>query len=614
MINGYFICKYDRTSCGGVVLESDALVKFHGKEHVLEGAAVSCGVDGKVYQIEGGIPNITSRGTHVAGTLHSFSNCPCRAEIKASEHAAFYAAADSSPNDLQLRMRAFAVPPAYRSPDPVDRPLAPYPEEIEEEEEEVELEQSITLRIGVFFDGTGNNRSNSEKVYGCFARNVNLEEAAEDIRRFCLSQGFDGQGSAPDDSRGNDSSNVARLYDLYRNNSEEQLNDDEVFAAFPVYIEGIGTSSIERDSRFSQATGRGAQGVRARVEQSPGLLLKILKTFQGNNPDRRIKRIEFDIFGFSRGAAAARDFANEVLKGAYGVVGKAMPPGTPGLEETFAWRRNSDFCINFIGIFDTVAAISAPLQGDFSGNNNLNPGIDIRLAPDAARKVVHLVAQDERRYNFSLNKAGNDIVLPGAHSDLGGGYRPDVTERLLLSKPHHSEIGWYTPITSAPSYQYAQADLLMLKAQYFNYGLPLEIRTWQVELTSNVKGIAEKTRRLYAAVFVERTVHSDLALVYLRIMRELAVQHGVPFQEIPAKNKRLALPQALVPINEKLLAYALGKTTTYGLTTAEEQLLYQRYVHLSSHWTPVTHDMAQRDFVFINRPGDNGRRTVHPNE
>jgi type VI secretion system secreted protein VgrG len=623
MAEGYFIRENDRTTCGGIVLDSNSTVVMHGEAHVLEGARVTCGVDGKVYEIEGGISFIRSQGKRVAGTLDSFSTCPCRAEFHAASHKGSYhkaiTNADRQTENTDTpgaRRRPPSLPILPALPETNRRShSADVPEETEEEEEEVELEQVITLRVGMFFDGTGNNRTNSELAFRCFARDLGLEDAAEDIRRFCEMQGYDGHGGAPDDSRGNDSSNVAKLYDLYQNDSERRLPDDETEASLRVYVEGIGTSSTAGDSRFSQGTGLGAQGVRSRVEQSPALLLKTLKTFQENNPDKRIKQIEFDVFGFSRGAAAARDFANEVLKGERGIVAKALPAGTPGLDENFAWRHNTDFCINYIGIIDTVAAIAAHLHGDFSGNNANNPGINIRLAPDAAKKIVHLVAQDERRYNFSLNQAGSaDIVLPGVHSDLGGGYRPDVTERVLLSRPQFSDIDLASAISTAPSYQRAMTDLLRLQKQYAKYGLSLRVRTWESEVTVRAKGDLQRAKRIYAAVSSERTVHNDLALVYLRVMRELAVQNGVPFQEIPTKNRRLALPEELLPVAEKLINYALGKTSAYGLTANEEALIYRRYVHISSHWNPVNDWISGIETVFINRPGDSDLRTVHPND
>ncbi|MEX6675734.1 DUF2235 domain-containing protein [Pseudomonas sp. W2Oct36] len=467
----------------------------------------------------------------------------------------------------------------------------------------------------MFFDGTGNNRDNSEKARACYARDVNLAEAAPDIVAFCQKHGFDGNGGAPDDSFGNDSSNVAKLFELYRDDSDKQIPDEEIEAALRVYVEGIGTSSTKGDSLYSQATGLGAQGVRARVEESPGLFLETLRKFEQNNPNKRIQRIEFDIFGFSRGAAAARDFANELLKGEESILAAALPTGSPVLADRFAWQRQKDFCINYIGIFDTVAAIADWMHGDFNGNNAINPGIDIRLAPGTARKVVHLVAKDERRFNFSLNQAGGtEISLPGVHSDLGGGYLPDMVERVMLSKPRNNEIAKNAPNHSAVSYQLTQQDLQQVEAIYANYALPLEIRTWHVDVTHNAKGDVSHTKRVYAAVSCQREVRNDLALVYLRIMRELAVQHSVPFREVPDEDKRLALPSELQPIHEKLKAYALGKSSSYGLSPTEEALLYQRYIHLSAHWNPVTNPSAERDTLFTNRPGENYLRTVHLNE
>ncbi|KAF1029294.1 MAG: Actin cross-linking toxin VgrG1 [Pseudomonas sp.] len=274
-------------------------------------------------------------------------------------------------------------------------------EELEEEEEEVEQEH-ITLRIGVFFDGTGNNRSNSERVSGCFAQDVGLADSAEDIRKFCAAYGYDGKGSSPDNSYGNDTSNVAKLYDLYMDQQDNILSVDAKTANLAIYVEGIGTRSIGEDSPYSQGTGLGAQGVRARVKETPALFIKAIRAFQENNPDKKVELIEFNIFGFSRGAAAARNFANEVLKGEQSILAKALPTGAPILAGNFKWQAKKDVLINFIGIYDTVAAIANPLRLDFNGHNANNPGINIVLAPDTAKKVVHLVAKNERRYNFSL--------------------------------------------------------------------------------------------------------------------------------------------------------------------------------------------------------------------
>ncbi|MFO2462152.1 PAAR domain-containing protein [Pseudomonas sp. 15FMM2] len=81
MDTGYFIGRGDKTSCGGEVLEGDNRVSLYGLLHACEGDRVTCGKDGQAYTILGGISHISSHGRHMAGTLDSFSSCPCRAQL-----------------------------------------------------------------------------------------------------------------------------------------------------------------------------------------------------------------------------------------------------------------------------------------------------------------------------------------------------------------------------------------------------------------------------------------------------------------------------------------------------------------------------------------------------
>ena len=108
-----------------------------------------------------------------------------------------------------------------------------------------------------------------------------------------------------------------------------------------------------------------------------------------------------DIIGFSRGAALALHFANQVQE------------DKPGAE------------VRFLGLWDTVASFGLP-------GNDLNIGWDLTL-PDNVKKCFHAMALDERRGNFPLTrvkpqKAGGSIKdrlqevwFRGVHSDVGGG-------------------------------------------------------------------------------------------------------------------------------------------------------------------------------------------------
>jgi len=81
MATGHFIRQGDRTYCGGQVMAGDGRTTMSGMPHAREGDPVSCGKDGKVYKIWGGIGIITSNGKRPAGTLDSYSTCPCNAQF-----------------------------------------------------------------------------------------------------------------------------------------------------------------------------------------------------------------------------------------------------------------------------------------------------------------------------------------------------------------------------------------------------------------------------------------------------------------------------------------------------------------------------------------------------
>lgn len=236
---------------------------------------------------------------------------------------------------------------------------------------------------------------------------------------------------------------------------------------------------------------------------------------------------------------------------------------------------------------------------------------------------MHLVARDEIRHNFAPNSAGSaDIRLPGVHSDLGGGYLPRATEKLLLSKPRTSEISQGVPSGSSPAYVFtASQQTTWLSKDLLDDAVPgatINVALWDREVEykkNNDSSNSGPRKRVYAAVSMQRPVRGELSLVYLRIMRELAVKHDVPFEPIDEHEPKLALPAELKPIAAKLQAFALGDSPNAGLTPAEEARLRHRYIHQSAHWNAAKgKNSSDLEVVFINRPTDNNKRVVHPNE
>ncbi|HDG1711310.1 TPA: S-type pyocin domain-containing protein [Kluyvera ascorbata] len=72
---------YDPTTCGGKVLEGAPNRRTNGTPVARMGDKVTCGKDGNTYRIVGGMSWITTEGRLVAGSLDSYSGCPCNAKI-----------------------------------------------------------------------------------------------------------------------------------------------------------------------------------------------------------------------------------------------------------------------------------------------------------------------------------------------------------------------------------------------------------------------------------------------------------------------------------------------------------------------------------------------------
>lgn len=500
------------------------------------------------------------------------------------------------PSALRDRERQGIEGPAKH---PEGAPVARY--EVAEQAERP-LEQRITLRIGVFFDGTGNNLFNATIGAACRAEEQGFNaDQAESIARHCQAFMRD-----PDSSYANADTNIVRLYRLYQDDTQRAVEQDEKSAVIPVYIEGIGTRAGQPDSALSMGTGLGASGVLGCVQTFPVAFGERYDQFKRINPNVVVEAIKFDVFGFSRGAAAARHFANEVLKAGGGIAAR-------GLAKCFSWQ-SAKVRLNFIGLFDTVTAIADPRRGDFTPTDIANPGVNLYLPAGCADKVVHLVAHDEHRRNFALTSVApqhQEIALPGAHADLGGGYAPEMTERLLLTRPRASRERYGTDSHAAWSYRQAQLELAQFQREpWYEPGTTtLEIDTWRNNLPRTRGNLPET--EVIAAIRLERRVRGELSLIYLRIMHRLAIDHDVALSPIPV-TAALAIPDELQGIAAKLQAYAQG--APLHIDQAEARLLFGRYVHLSAHWNALLgKDRSDLAIFFVNAPTATGRRSVYPN-
>lgn len=261
---------------------------------------------------------------------------------------------------------------------------------------------------------------------------------------------FDGTRNHADEDRPSGShSNIARLFDICLENTEVGQNR--------LYIPGVGTPfpPIGEYEPHPLGAREGAYGDRRlryaylyianRIaelsgypliveENEPALIraiedekqVRIWTTTLVNilaNPRPaapHIAGITLDLFGFSRGATAARTFLNQLVEWA----GDNQPSicGIP-------------LRVRFMGLFDTVASVHVadsvpvlPGDGHLKWAEPRYMGI-----PGFVEQCVHMVAAHEARNSFPLTTIRAwqgeapqrlEIIYPGMHSDVGGGYGP----------------------------------------------------------------------------------------------------------------------------------------------------------------------------------------------
>ncbi|MEQ0232250.1 PAAR domain-containing protein [Klebsiella sp. CN_Kp116] len=78
---GNYLFRGDKTVCGGRILEGFPDHQFFDKDMACEGHKVTCGKHPGNYRICGGLNNDDIHGKRIAGTLHSYSSCPCKSKF-----------------------------------------------------------------------------------------------------------------------------------------------------------------------------------------------------------------------------------------------------------------------------------------------------------------------------------------------------------------------------------------------------------------------------------------------------------------------------------------------------------------------------------------------------
>lgn len=403
----------------------------------------------------------------------------------------------------------------------------------------------LELTYGIFFDGTRNNMENTKirkKVErkGEF-RNVSATAEEKEI--------FE-KYAKDDNSFGNDFTNVARKYMC-------TLKD-----VYSFYVEGIATTDKEDDSGAGFKYGRGKTGVVGKVRNGCKALAD--KIFLKLKSETQVEEVELtiDIFGFSRGAAAARNFAYNLQLDAYPP--KLYYPPVEGAMEMEVDHETSEFMViekswvkngllpqfghlgtsllqagidrelvdsmtikvRFIGVYDTVASYDPTCLLIPNFRKKVD---ELHLHElGSPEKAVHFTAADEHRKNFSLTrfvdvdlKSGIERNFPGVHSDVGGSYNHDVMSAAELSEKGYQP----DPAEGVTGQEYVWLEKAYFSSSLHGYRNELIEQGWfterQLAIEAHWKYVLTGTRFLYRGYsFIPLHFMCDYASPYLNKKNE----------------------------------------------------------------------------------------------
>lgn len=431
-----------------------------------------------------------------------------------------------------------------------------------------------TLHISLFFDGTGNNLNNDLYESGNAPHPTNIAR----LFRASIGDGYAG-GTAHNekaqrltDEPGTGNGQYYKYYMPGVGTPFPEVGDFD-YGTYGLAVAGYGEERINwsllmiidalrralklpRQDNDSLRAAVKAMGTTHGMEALSGSqnrkrqfitqfwpLVKPLEIAMRPNAGQcQLLGVKLYVYGFSRGAAAARAFVSwlhELL----------IPFGKTAYENPPALKMNNTvtlpITVEYLGLLDTVASVGAAdiipwaegHQGWADGNQQLPDG-------ELVKRCLHIVASHEQRLCFPLDSIRREdgryptnsveVLHPGMHSDQGGGYPPGdqgkaigEDDRLLLS----------------------QIALNDLYADAFGHGAPLKVPILALPLSRN----HESWRGMDPEVVEEFGV-SPILLNRFNAWRQVTL--GLPPAEQPITDEQAIRYEPLsgsVPLEEALL-------------------------------------------------------------
>lgn len=477
--------------------------------------------------------------------------------------------------------------------------------------------------FGVFFDGTSNNmiqKGDAKK----FKKNSSNSDDWESELINIEDESFKNGANQPYVENGK-YSNVAILHSIYKGMSKETLEIERKKAdifIYNIYVEGAGTDAIYDAAWYEKAfnwkgsvSGKGVSGVAAIVAKAVHLIRTRLKGL--SKKDIYNTEVHFDVFGFSRGATCARLFAYLAVRGS-----RNKLECEKEFEESAAKSYYSNdylhfldqlglkrVTVDFLGIYDTVSSIGG-LTTESYVNNVTNYGLFSPTLTDRVKSTYHLCAMDEYRSHFALTDIGSavsnsnnaEILIPGCHSDVGGGYVSGEDNSFRLKKfEREPQINFAMDFVDKPP----SIKKSLSRQTFEDLGWINEGDRYAENLTNTEAYITRKVDGVYGNIPLE-----------MMWKRTNGKNKRITFNSIPLRYKT---DESLFgEWNSELLSYAndsvKGRHCYYpgGSFSSKSYRDLRKYLHFSANnslgFDPSFRGLTFCRYLYHGNNGDNTRR------
>lgn len=486
------------------------------------------------------------------------------------------------------------------------------------------------LKIGLFFDGTANNLYNTDaRKYMIYKDKTELNEREKKEKKRIEEEYPEKKDSKHKYTR----NELKTAYDNYKDNTSYEndlTNIAKIYLKsnrkeYAIYIEGVGTGDLLKDSNLPGIShADGEKGLLKKIRKGSEELTKVIKEHYRETKNKNLI-LTLDVFGFSRGATAARHFLYQVSNNKHLKVKVSWIGDTTfeiadesylqmALKEAGLNKLVKKINIRFVGLYDTVASFN-PIRFDLS--THFKEHIHLLHLNEIGNPMlaIHFTALDEIRKYFSLTRLshfkGIEKNLPGAHSDVGGSYDCDQvhSEEVILGQNLRDFEGLKR-----------LRDQLINEGWYSKEELKLEDIRWpaQNELigTRNLKGEYSYLPLLWMCKYASFLIEEEYIL--FKEIKDLYKIEDVILKEVKKhldETTFKVLSQTLEGIknNEEIKNFIqkdneVKEDWTFQSGVKQELLkkLRHKYLHQSAHYG------SSGPFIEPHKPNEDRKRKEFP--